>query len=363
MKKTISFVLCIIMIISLLSVTAFAQSSLSNFQKTLTYTSGQFVDVASSDWFSPNVEAAYEYGLMLGNADGTFGAASNVKICEVVAMAARLNSIYMTGSASFTSGTPWFQTYVDYAISNGIISAGRFENYDMYATRYQVAEILVAALPASALPAINTIDVGQIPDVSLETSYISVYTLYRAGIVTGKTAAGNFNPSDKILRNEMAAIVTRMADASLRVKYTLESSSSNTVTVSEITSKAELLAAVNKGREAVSFASACYSDGYAYAIAGGLTSTRTNLAKTKEYILVAAAYAKASAAYCKANSAYSSVYDDLNNTYLACTEAAKNIDTLYAAPFANSWSPTKTLMTDSLTKITSAVSAIQAING
>ena len=145
------------MTISLLSVSAFAQSGLSNFQKTLTYKSGQFGDVASGDWFSPNVDAAYEYGLMLGNTDGTFGAAANVKISEVVAMAAKLNSIYSTGSASFAASTPWYQTYVDYAVANGIISASRFENYDVYASRLQVAEILVAALPDTALPAINTI--------------------------------------------------------------------------------------------------------------------------------------------------------------------------------------------------------------
>lgn len=362
MKKTTSFVLCIMMTISLLSVSAFAQSGLSNFQKTLTYKSGQFGDVASSDWFSPNVGAAYEYGLMLGNTDGSFGSNSNVKISEVVAMAARLSSIYTTGSASFTASTPWYQTYVDYAVEKGIISAGRFENYDVYSTRFQVAEILVASLPDTALPTINTIEVGQIPDVSLETPYISVYTLYRAGVVTGKTAAGNFNPSDKILRSEMAAIVTRMADASLRVKFTIQAATTG-VTVSEITTKAELLAAVKKGQEYASFASGCYSDAYQYAINGSITGTRGGLTKTKENVQAAAEYAKAAAAYCKANSAYSSAYDDLNNTYLACTEAAKNIDTLYAAPFANPWSATKTLMTDSLTKMATAITTIQAITG
>ena len=40
------------MTISLLSVSAFAQSGLSNFQKTLTYKSGQFGDVVSSDWYT-----------------------------------------------------------------------------------------------------------------------------------------------------------------------------------------------------------------------------------------------------------------------------------------------------------------------
>ena len=363
MKKTISFVLCIIMMISLLSDTAFAQSGLSNFQKTLTYKNGQFEDVASNDWFSPNVEAAYQYGLMLGNTDGSFGADSNVKLSEVVAMAARLNSIYTTGSASFTSSTPWYQTYVDYAVSNGIITAKRFENYDLYASRLQVAEILAAALPASVLPAINTIEIGQIPDVSLETSYISVYTLYRAGIVTGKTAAGNFNPTDKILRSEMAAIVTRMADTSLRVKFTITPASQETIKIDEITSKSDLLAVAKKGQENVTFASGCFSDAYTYAVNGGTTATLTGLAKAKESVLAAAEYAKAAAAFCKTNSAYSTAYDNLNNAYLKCTEAAKNITSIAASPFASSWSSTKTLIVDSEKAISDAITTINSIVG
>ncbi len=363
MKKTISFVLCIMMTISLLSVTAFAQSGLSNFQKTHTYKNGQFGDVASGDWFSPNVEAAYEYGLMLGNTDGSFGADSNVKISEVVAMAARLSSIYTAGSASFTASTPWYQAYVNYAVSNGIITANRFENYDVYATRLQVAEILAAALPASVLSAINTIEIGQIPDVSLETSYTSVYTLYRAGIVTGKTAAGNFNPTDMILRSEMAAIVTRMADTSLRVKFTITPATPGTVEIGEITSKAELLAAVKKGQEYASFASGCFSDAYTYAINGGTTATLTGLAKAKENVLAAAECAKTTAAFCKTNSAYSSAYDDLNSAYLKCTEAAKNVSSIAASPFASSWSSTKTLLTDSETAFSRVVTTVNSISG
>ena len=198
--------------------------------------------------------------------------------------------------------------------------------------------------------------------MSLETLYISVYTLYRAGVITGETAAGDFNPSDKILRSEMAAIVTRMADASLRVRFTIQAAST-AVNVGEIATKEELLAAVKKGQEYVSFASGCFTDAYAYAIAGGVTSTLPGLVKAKENTLAAAEYAKAAAAFCKSNSAYSSAYDDLNNTYLSCTQAASNITSIYAAPFASSWSPTKTLLTDGVTKMNSAIKTIQAVNG
>ena len=349
------------MIISSLAITAFAQAGLSNFQKTLTYTDGKFTDVSSSDWFSTNVKAAYEYGLVNGVSTTSFGAASNVKISEAIALAARLNSIYTTGSASFTEGSPWYQVYVDYAVANEIVAKNRFEDYNVYATRLQVAEIFAAALPSEALTAINNIQNGAIPDVASDYSCEYVYTLYRAGIITGITTAGYFHPADKILRSEISAIATRMVDTSLRVKFTIVPASSGSIETGSITSGAELLAAVKKGYENASLASGYYSNAYHYALLGSTTYTQFDLAKAKECVLTAAAYAKAAAAYCKTNSTYSSAYDNLNNSYLNLTKAAENIAVIYAAPYANSWSATKTLITDSVNAMNSAVTTIDAI--
>ena len=67
---------------------------------------GKFTDVSKTHWFSMNVEAAYEYGLMNGRTRSTFGASVNVKLSEVIALAARLRSIYMTGSTNFAASTP-----------------------------------------------------------------------------------------------------------------------------------------------------------------------------------------------------------------------------------------------------------------
>ncbi|MBP8640855.1 MAG: S-layer homology domain-containing protein [Oscillospiraceae bacterium] len=361
MKKTISLILSIVLTASLLATTAFADGGLSNFQKTLTYKEGKFADVSSSDWYNTNVKAAYEYGLMNGKTASAFGASDYVTIAETITMAARLNSIYTTGKADFAASTPWYQTYVDYAIANGIISKGRFENYEINATRFQVVEIFAAAMPSSAFAAINTINIGAIPDVSLETNYNSIYTLYRAGILTGKTSAGEFYPSEKVLRSEIAAIVTRMADASLRVKFTITPASDDSAEVVNIASGTELLAAVKKGFENASLASGYYSDGYQYALLSSTTNTQLNLAASKKCVLAAAAYAKATAAYCKNNSAFSSMYDSLNNSYTNLTKAAANIDVIYAAPYANSWTATKTLIADSANALNSASVAIDTI--
>lgn len=235
MKKTISLILSIILTASLFVTTAFADGGLSNFRKTLTYTTGKFNDVSSSDWYSLNVEAAYEYGLMNGRTTTSFGATNNITIAEVIVLAARLNSIYLTGSANFTEGTPWYKTYLDYCTSNQITIAGRYSDYNANATRQQFAEILGAALPSAALSQINTINSGDIPDVPSTTTSDSIYKLYRAGIVTGKTTAGEFCPNDYILRSETAAIVTRMANADLRVKFSIVKGGSSSVSTQLLT--------------------------------------------------------------------------------------------------------------------------------
>ena len=63
---------------------------------------------------------------------------------------------------------------------------------------------------------------NKIPDVPSSASYAgAVFTLYRAGILTGSD--GNyFYPSTAINRAQAAAIASRMADSDLRMSITLK---------------------------------------------------------------------------------------------------------------------------------------------
>lgn len=203
-----------------------------NFTAQTTYTPGQFTDVAEGAWYADNVRAAYEYGLINGQSATRFAPDSSLTVAEAVKLAACLHSIYHTGSAEFASSSPWYQTYVDYALQNGILKAAR-SDYTQPASRAVFASVLAAALPAEALTAINTIADGAIPDVSMSASYAdAVYLLYRAGVLTGSDSAGRFLPSSTIKRSEAAAIVTRMADPSLR--RTISLAASTELTASEI---------------------------------------------------------------------------------------------------------------------------------
>ena len=192
-----------------------------NFQAQAVYTSGQFVDVPADAWYEENVRAAYEYGLIDGQSDTRFAPDSTLTVAEAVKLAASLHSIYHTGRADFAASAPWYQSYVDYALDNLILQAPRTD-YNKPASRAVFASVLAAALPADALGAINTVSEGAIPDVSMSASYAdAVYTLYRAGVLTGSDDAGSFRPNTTIRRSEAAAIVTRMADPDLREQFTL----------------------------------------------------------------------------------------------------------------------------------------------
>ena len=217
-KRILSLALAAALCLSL-SAPALA-AGLDNFQKTSTYTPGQFADVPAGSWYAAGVQSAYELGLMTGTGPNAFNPSGNLSVAETVVLAARLHSTYVGDNAAFTGSGDWYQPYVDYAVENGIIAAGAYSDYTAAATRAQFAAILAAALPDEALPAINS--VASLPDVDANAPYAAAaLKLYNAGILTGSDAAGTFNPESSIQRSEVAAIVTRMADQSQRKTFTL----------------------------------------------------------------------------------------------------------------------------------------------
>lgn len=194
-----------------------------HFPKMTVYFQGQFSDVPANQWFTNNVANAFSFGLMKGNSATTFDPYGDVTVAEAIAMAARIHSIYTTGSENFIQGTPWYQCYLDYAYQNKIISYAYY-NCDVKhkATRAQFAEIFAAALPDEALSIKNSVSDNAVPDVKMKDSYSApVYKLYRAGILAGGDAKGTFSPGTFITRAECATIVARMADSDNRVSFSL----------------------------------------------------------------------------------------------------------------------------------------------
>ena len=184
--------------------------------------SGQFRDVYTYSWFYDAVSSAYSYQLIDGVSTDSFDPDGSLTIAQTLKLAAVIHRLYCAGVQDFdqSEGSYWYDCYVNYARDNGIPIPR--SNYDAVASRYEVAQILSAALPEAELPAINRVPDGAIPDVSMTAGYApAVYLLYRAGILTGSDDQGSFEPYSAIKRSEIAAIVSRMVDVSQRKSLSL----------------------------------------------------------------------------------------------------------------------------------------------
>ncbi|MDD2220655.1 MAG: S-layer homology domain-containing protein [Clostridia bacterium] len=223
----ISWLLLIIMLCAPCALAA--EGSIGNFTTDGSYTAGQFADVNENKWYGVNeqgvIAKACRLGLMQGTGYG-FAPEGQVTLAEAITIAARVHNIYYGSSKVFVQGAPWYQVYLDYAAENGIIAYNPKNNYQLAATRAQMAEIFARALPASELKAINNIT--SLPDVEKSSSNAdSIFLLYNAGVLTGNDAAGSFAPNSYISRAEAAAIIVREALPAERKTLKLQEASAD----------------------------------------------------------------------------------------------------------------------------------------
>ena len=220
-KKLISTLLVLSMLVAGFGTPTAAAAGLGNFQRTQTYTIGQYTDIPAHHTFAENVRAGYEYGIMQGYGT-TFGVGNNITRLASIIVACRLNCIYEQGQNSIEStySGSTQEMYLQYAWEHGIFS--EFEEYTAPATRAEFAMILNSALPDEALAAFNQVADNAIPDVPVSEPHAdAVYRLYRAGILNGSDAKGTFYPKTNITRGAACAIATRMCDPALRKTVTL----------------------------------------------------------------------------------------------------------------------------------------------
>lgn len=208
-------------ILSLSLSVAFAnEDNLSNFSKIKQY-ENNFEDVSTVSWYYENVKTAYEMGLVNGKSDINFVPNGNITLAETITLASRIHNTYYNNNYGFNTYGNWYDTYVDYAIKEKIITSKQFDNYNKFATRSEFASIMANSVASEALNEIN--EINSIPDVSNQDTYTKpIYLLYNAGILSGNDEYGTFSPNSNIQRSEVAAIVVRMADKTQRKKITLK---------------------------------------------------------------------------------------------------------------------------------------------
>ena len=221
-----SLVLAAILALGLLSPSALAEEA--GFSPVRTYMD-QFADVSPGDWYYETVKALYELGLTNGKG-GVFDPGGDLTGAEVIAMAARLRSLYETGDseagpAAWEDGGLWYQPYVSYLQERGVLGRELEDAYDRPATRAEMAHVLAGALPESLFEPVNqdTVTAGQaagqyLTDVGGGTPYQEdILRLYSWGIAGGVDEAGSFLPEENISRSQAAAMVARLAYGELRL--------------------------------------------------------------------------------------------------------------------------------------------------
>ncbi|MGM9606345.1 MAG: S-layer homology domain-containing protein [Oscillospiraceae bacterium] len=189
-----------------------------------------FIDVPENAWYYESVKGAHRMGLINGTTATTYSPDNNMTYAEVIKLAACMHQLYHEGVVTLGNGSPyWYSSYYSYCLENGIIpekGSAAEPGYDTLladagkvVTRAQYALLFSRALPDSALAAVNDIPDGSLPDVDMTMSVYdqAIYKLYRAGIVNGTDTRGTFKPDSNIQRSEVAAILIRMMDESVRV--------------------------------------------------------------------------------------------------------------------------------------------------
>lgn len=186
-------------------------SGMSNF--TLRFGYSGYTDVDENQWYglyqTGAIRDATMLGIVDGYGDGRFGPNDPLKISEAIKMACVVHSTYYGDDYAFSQGNPWYQVYVDYAVTNGLISVYDFADYTAVCSRAQAAHIFANALPAAELTSISSLTP---PDVGYGSLYYNdIISLYQAGVFMGNDADGTFGGDGNFTRAQSAAIITRLA--------------------------------------------------------------------------------------------------------------------------------------------------------
>lgn len=203
--------------------TAVATRGMANFKNIKTYTSKTFLDISSKQLYYQDVVNAYSYGIISGMKNNKFNPTAYITIAEAIVSATKMNSIYNGGTVKIapTDSKIGYSGNVTYAEKNKMLTKGEFAGqYTKPVTRAQLAHIFSKSVTSSEFKIKNNII--SIPDITKTTAYFNeIMTLYKAGIIVGADAQGNFKPNANVKRSEAATIINRIINPKRRQAYTL----------------------------------------------------------------------------------------------------------------------------------------------
>ena len=224
MKKITRIIAAVLIVASLLTISAFAKpgDGMNAFEKIANMNTYTFSDLVSNHWAFSGIKICYDRGILVGYPDGTFHPEENVTWSHAVTIAARVHSAYHGNNFDATeqSGEYWYSPYYKYCSNNSLLPSNcpklsRFDSTDI--SRYDLAYIFSRLLKSEDMPAISN---RQIPDKNeIPSAYLkSVQTMYAAGIMNGMDG-NEFRGDDFATRAQIAAVVSRLLIPSEREGY------------------------------------------------------------------------------------------------------------------------------------------------
>lgn len=194
-----------------------------------------FKDVSAQAWFYDDLRYCVRAGLLNGVSKKEFEPNNELTVAQAITLTARMHQLHETEEITLKNqrfGRKWYKPYVKYALEEGLIA----ESYQSYSrkemnapvTRGELAEMMYRVLPREELEAINDIADNAIPDVKdFSDNAEAIYTLYRAGVLTGYTDTSGITEhtckADQApKRSEAAVIAARVMDSTRRVQFTIE---------------------------------------------------------------------------------------------------------------------------------------------
>ena len=227
MKKFLTFILALVLILSIVPLTpasaSTTQNNLQNFTRGRTYTNNTFRDV-NNEWFASYVKNAYEYGIMGGVGGDRFNPQGTLTGAEAITIAVRMHSVYKYGQTAGAeaideyiqkSQSPWYAGYVQYAKDERLIGNEFDSKMNSPITRAEMVNMWSKILQSKDMVELNIFI--SIPDVTTQTRYYNTIRLfYEAGIITGTDSRGTFRPNNNITRAECATIFMRLIETDTR---------------------------------------------------------------------------------------------------------------------------------------------------
>lgn len=217
-KRFVSLLLAFALLLCLITPTAAAFTRVRSYD-------GRFSDVSADVWYAPYVTALYEYGLTEGRDNG-YAPTAAVTLGELAAFSARVRAAQEERVIpAAAEGEKWYAPYLAFLRENTDVDPALLTRPDAVATRAEMAGILSVALSAGTLSEPNADLVADayasgdyIADVTEYTPYQrEILQMYRQGLLNGTDAHGSFCPAQSVTRAEVAALLTRMLDESLRL--------------------------------------------------------------------------------------------------------------------------------------------------